>query len=525
MGSIPDDESTKVDAVCIIGGGPSGLAAAKYLRAEGTFSRIVVFEQRKNIGGLWNYTPYPDDYQKEISVPQTNPNAGHHEPMWHHRPLNEAPRGEELPQTTFMSPIYDRLETNIPRELMGFSDLEWPTDCPLFPKHEEVLDYLERYAEDVRHFIEFDTQVIDVSLNSDGLWTVKTQKLSPDKRCTVEQHNFGAVLVANGHFNVPYIPSIAGIEAWNKAYPGSILHSKFYRAPERYSGKKVVVVGNSASGLDIAAQIAGFCKPPLPQSQKSLSYLKSEQSPTKIEKPEIAEFILQDRSVRFSDGSIESNIDAIIYCTGYFYSYPFLKSLEPPIITTGEHVENTFQHIFYRPNPTLAFAVLNQKVIPFPMAEGQSAVIARVWSGRLNLPCEGEMAEWEEKTLKETGGGRDFHLLKFPKDADYLNMCHDWAMTASGEANVVNELSRRRMSSSAIYQYERPSLNGLKTSGGKEPPYWAEREYWMRERFPAIKKAFQSFGEERDTKRTIEDVGFDFEEWKRERIEEGRKLL
>jgi hypothetical protein len=39
------------------------------------------------------------------------------------------------------------------------------------------------------------------------------------------------------------------------------------------------------------------------------------------------------------------------------------------------------------------------------------------------------------------------------------------------------------------------------------------------------RKAFQALGEERHSKRTIEDIGFSFEEWKNERIEEGRTLL
>jgi hypothetical protein len=60
---------------------------------------------------------------------------------------------------------------------------------------------------------------------------------------------------------------------------------------------------------------------------------------------------------------------------------------------------------------------------------------------------------------------------------------------------------------------------------GKEPPFWAEKEYWTRERFPAIKKAFQGYGEERHSKCMLEDVGFDFEHWKSERLEEGKRLL
>jgi hypothetical protein len=123
-----------------------------------------------------------------------------------------------------------------------------------------------------------------------------------------------------------------------------------------------------------------------------------------VDKPEITEYIVDNSSVRFKDGTIETNVDAVVYCTGYFYSYPFLRSLKPAVISTGECVKNLFQHIFFRPRPTLAFIALNQKIIPFPVAEAQSAVVARIWSGRLSLPSESEMELWERQTLEETGG-------------------------------------------------------------------------------------------------------------------------
>ena len=456
-------------------------------------------------------------------MPQINPHGGYDEPIWESGPDNSrGSNGDDV--LKFTSPLYDKLETNIPRGLMGFSDLDWPKNCQLFPKHEAVLEYLERYAEDVRHMIHFQTQVRDVHLDGDGRWLVKTQQISQNHTNESEEQTFDAVVVASGHFNVPYVPSVPGIETWNHAYPGRVSHSMFYRRPGNYADKKVIVVGNSASGVDIAGQISTVCKLPLLQSQKSESFLLPDQSPKKVQKPEIVEYISENRQVRFSDGSIEYNIDAVLYCTGYFYSFPFLNSLQPPVVSTGEHVENLYQHIFYRPHPTLAFVALNQKIIPFPIGEAQSAVIARVWAGRLDLPSELEMEGWERATLEETGGGRNFHVLKFPKDADYIDMLHDWAMTTDQEGNGCSELHKRRMSNStSSHVHESTRLN--KNYAGKEPPYWGEREYWTRERFPAIKKAFQSFGEERHSKRTLEDVGFSFEEWKREKVEEAKRLL
>jgi cation diffusion facilitator CzcD-associated flavoprotein CzcO len=62
------------------------------------------------------------------------------------------------------TPLYDNLEANIPKDLMAYSDKPFPDDAPLFPNHKTVLKYLEEHAEEVRHLIRFQTQVLDVRL-------------------------------------------------------------------------------------------------------------------------------------------------------------------------------------------------------------------------------------------------------------------------------------------------------------------------------------------------------------------------
>lgn len=383
---------------------------------------------------------------------------------------------------------------------MGFSDQDWDTSCQLFPRHEEVQGYLENYASDVRHLIQFRTQVLDVRLSRDDRWLVQTQRITQDYNAEVREEIFDAVVVANGHFNIPYIPNVPGIQDWNRLHPGSITHSKFYRNAKAFAGKKVIVVGNSASGVDIGRQIEAMCKPPLISSARSVSttFLPDDPSKSKVDKPAITEFDARSRNVHFADGSIEEDVDAIVYCTGYFYSFPFLSSLDPPLITTGEKVENLYQHMFYQPRPTLAFPVLNQKVIPFPLAEAQSAVIARVLSGRLTLPDEAVMRTWEKDWAKQNGDGRKFHVLQYPKDCDYIDFCHDWAMSADREGEKTT------------------NKDGLAVKVGKMPPYWGEKEYWYREKFPAIKKAFQDLGEERHQKKSLRELGYDFDDWKAE---------
>jgi cation diffusion facilitator CzcD-associated flavoprotein CzcO len=394
----------------------------------------------------------------------------------------------------FESPLYDYLETNIPKQLMAYSDQPFDNDLPLFPSHDAVLAYLELYADEISHLVHFHTQVVKVTLAGtcpSDLWEVTTRKLSTGQTLT---STYDAVVVANGHYTIPYVPDIIGLHSWNEENPGIIIHSKAYRRPEDFTDKKVIVVGNSASGTDIAAQIARYCKQPLLLSSRTSNELFPRDSGSQVEDvPEIIEFLsseMGERAVIFRDGRVESAIDAVIFATGYFYHFPFLD-LASPVITDGFRAHDVYQHVFHIEHPSLAFPVLNLKIIPFPLAENQAAVIARVWAGRLSLPEKKEMRTWEGRRLAERGAGKAFHVLKFPEDAEVLNRFFEWARAA------------RR-------------VKGMENDGlGKLGVHWDVKSVWMRARLPAIKKAFAERQDERFVIRRAEELGFDYEKCNR----------
>ena len=122
----------------------------RYLVAEKAFSKIQVFEQRATVGGIWNYVPCPEGAPKDQAIPQVNPFAGLDEPIWDSSNAKDVLGKQDREKASFLSPLYDRLETNIPRGLMGFQDLSWSEDAQLFPKHTEVQDYIEQYSQEVR---------------------------------------------------------------------------------------------------------------------------------------------------------------------------------------------------------------------------------------------------------------------------------------------------------------------------------------------------------------------------------------
>lgn len=474
---------------------------ARYLRAEKAFSKIVLFEQRSRSGGIWNYT---GDHRNEdlFTIPQVDPRGKNQDPKWSSSQKTQNVGIEtDGNEPSFLSPIYDRLETNIPHGLMGFQDLDWPQESQLFPKHETVLKYIQDYGADVEDLVQFETQVLNVEpISTQPLspWKVLTRDIRSDSR---HEETFDAVIVANGHFIVPYIPGIPGIQDWNERYPGVITHAKYYRNPEEFKNKKVIVVGNSASGSDISTQIAQYSSHPLLWSSKSTSIFKVGTSSVKRELPPIAKFLPTTRGIEFEDGTVEEEIDAIVFATGYFYSLPFLENVTPKLIEDGSHVQHTYQHLFYTPRPTLSFLALPQRVIPFPLSEAQAAVVSRVYSGRLSLPSSSIMQSWEKGVIEEMGNGRNFHLLPFPKDGNYINEMAHWALSATPR-------------------------DGLDNDGkGKLPPIWGAWEFWCRENFPQIRAAFGALGEKRFAVRKLEEVGFSYEAYLRAQAKEEGKVI
>ncbi|KAL3462562.1 hypothetical protein BJX64DRAFT_258935 [Aspergillus heterothallicus] len=479
--------SEQIRRIAVIGAGPTGLAAVKYLVAEKCFETIDVYERRSSAGGVWNHSPAALKKSPSMPIPQLSPTGAIEEPTWLPK------EGSEETEPTFISPIYDTLDTNLPKELMGFGEKQFPPDVQDFPRHFTVKEYLREYGEEIKRFIQFETQVTDVRRSDRDVagWIVTTRNLRTGASTT---SSYDAVVAASGHFDVPYLPDISGIREWNEAYPNVIVHSKFYDSPAAFKDKKVIVIGSSASGLDIGNQINEVSKGKVLASQRTEAYL----SPTATDKAyysEISEFLspnAHERAVRFADGRIEQNIDSIVFCTGFLYSFPFLSTLDPPVITHGRRAQNTYQHLFYIHNPTLVFPALPQRVVPFPLSENQAAVYSRVWSGRLDLPSTAEMEAWEASVVALKGDGPAFHLLPFPQDADHINMLYEWAAMARKRLGLTND------------------------GNGKQCNHWGKKERWMRGGILETRKAFFSMGEARRSIKTLKDLGYDFEEWEKE---------
>ncbi|WP_210520912.1 flavin-containing monooxygenase [Hymenobacter terricola] len=221
--------------VAIIGGGPAGLAAAKSLLEEGLTP--VLIEQSGGIGGQWQQ------------------GAAH-------------------------SGIWPEMRVNVCHVSMSFSDFDYPAGTPMYPTNQEVLAYLTAYA---RHFglepyLRLNTRVELISRGPEGRYTVETVDGDGARQSEVFSH----VIVASGRYNTPRYPATPGLAEFR----GRVLHSFQYRGRHDFRGQRVLVVGNSISGLEIASDLArnpdttvtSSCRKPRYIVQKQLKNLPVEQA-------------------------------------------------------------------------------------------------------------------------------------------------------------------------------------------------------------------------------------------------------
>src|SRR5579862_412014 len=404
--------------VCVIGGGISGIAAAKALREENVSPHV--FEKGSQPGGLWRYR---------------NDNG--------------------------LSGIYDALRLNTSKTLTAFSEFPMPAEYPDYPDHRQFVRYLDAVIErfGLLSSFRFRTEVRRVA-SVGGRWQVDLTDGTSSR--------YDAVLVASGHHWKPLRPTFPG------RFSGQILHSHDYRTSEGFEGKRVLVVGIGNSGVDIACDLSKVAAATILSTRRGahllpkhllgrpidlwgaglVSYLPSRVqgwaigalarvargSLSSYGLPEPAHRIdqahptlssellgllkqgrirvrpdvqgLEDGLVSFKDGSKEA-IDVIVTATGYDVSHPFLEG-------AGAEPDRLYRQVVSVDRPGLYFIGLVQ---PFQgpvlgAAEIQSRWIAGLIAGRWTLPDRARM----EAAIDRQRSWRSASLVPTPRhglEVDY----------------------------------------------------------------------------------------------------------
>ena len=389
---------------CIIGAGSSGIAACQVLGARGI--PFDCFESGSDVGGNWRYN---------------NDNG--------------------------MSSAYLSLHAKSSRRCLQYAVLPIPDDYPDYLSHELIAKYLDNFVD---HFgfrgnIQFRTEVIKAKPATGG-WDVTVLQRDTGAMRT---ERYAALLVANGHHWDPQYPEPAFPGA--ETFTGEQIHSHHYRTPEPFAGKRVLVLGIGNSACDVAAECSHLAARTLlamrrgthivpkylfgrptdhltlmrlgtraPRRLQSLAVallvriaqgkvtkygLPRPDRPMLCAPPTVSDSLLSkldhgdivvkpnidqfdgDRAF-FTDGSAEP-VDAVIYCTGYKISFPFLD--EASIGADGNHLP-LYRRIVSPKLPGLYFIGLVQPIgAVMPIAEIQAEWVADLLQGRTALPPEQQM--------------------------------------------------------------------------------------------------------------------------------------
>jgi putative flavoprotein involved in K+ transport len=293
-------EPTSSYEVVVVGAGQAGLAIGHFLRRQGR--DFVIHERASQIA-----------------------------PAWRER--------------------WDSLTLFTPRRYSGLPGLPFPGDPDGYPTRDEVIAYLERYADTFDLPIELRSEVKELNPGDDGRF-----RLDVDGRTIAADQ----LVVATGPFQTPYVPKLA------ERLAGDVFqtHAVGYRRPDEVPPGTVLVVGGGNTGFQIAKELSatrkvvvsvGSRQTPLPQRllgrdlfwwltkarilDKTIESRLGRKLSTRETligssarelkkrygvalKPRVVG--ADGRTVRFQDGS-ELEVDAVIWATGYRPDYSWIK--------------------------------------------------------------------------------------------------------------------------------------------------------------------------------------------------------
>jgi hypothetical protein len=400
-----------VERVCIIGAGSSGLAALRELHGRGF--AVECFEKGTAVGGTWRYE-----------------------------------------NDSGTSAAYMSLRTNVSRVRMQYPSFPMPATYGDYVHHRDMTAYLDAYADafGLRRRIRFSTSVASVEPQDGGRWRVR---LHDGAAAT-----YDAVVVANGHDWDPSWPELPGTTT------AQVSHAREYRTPDRFAGKRVLVIGAGQSAIEIATETAGVaartvlsCRQAhyvvprhfLGRPSDNLDTDLMSRLPWPIVRamfglmlravhgrmeaydlppprhrllerhpPALSDDFLPalragaivarpmlaaldgDRA-RFVDGSTEP-VDEIVCATGYRISFPFLSR---DVVAPGGRSLALYRRVLAPEHPTLAFIGLVDPLGGLlPIVEAQSAWLADVLEGVIPLPDRAGM--WAAVERRERRSRRRF---------------------------------------------------------------------------------------------------------------------
>ena len=346
--------------VAVIGAGPSGLAQLRAFqsaaKAGADIPEVVCFEKQDNWGGLWNYTWRTglDEYGEPVH-----------------------------------GSMYRYLWSNGPKEGLEFADYSFEEhfgkQIASYPPRAVLFDYIQGRVNkaDVRKWVRFRTPVRHVSFDDKTkLFTVSVHDLVNNKEYAEE---FDHVVVANGHFSTPNVPSFDGLDRFN----GRVLHAHDFRDAVEFKEKDVLIIGTSYSAEDIGSQCWKYGAKSITVSHRT--------APMGYKWPDNWQEVplltsVSENTCTFKDGS-SKEIDAIILCTGYQHHFPFMTP-ELTLETANRlATANLYKGVVFNDNPALFYLGMQDQWYTFNMFDAQAWYVRDIIMGRIDLPDANTMEQ------------------------------------------------------------------------------------------------------------------------------------
>ncbi|WP_026198015.1 flavin-containing monooxygenase [Sciscionella marina] len=152
---------------------------------------------------------------------------------------------------TWLENTYPGCGVDTPSHLYCFSFAQNPRWPRYFAKRDHVYEYLERLADEytVRDNIRFNTEVVSAEYDEGNQsWRILTR----DTDGTEELIEPSALVTAVGMVNRPFIPDLPGLSDFS----GPAMHTAQWRDDVDVTGKRVAVIGNGASAMQLVPSIA-----------------------------------------------------------------------------------------------------------------------------------------------------------------------------------------------------------------------------------------------------------------------------
>ena len=379
-----------INNIAIIGAGASGLIVAKVMK-DNNF-QIDIFEKNAVVGGVWAYS-------KE-------------------------------------GVIYDKLVTNLPKTLMQFS-AEYSftgTSDRSFVSHTEVLDYLKKFCDKYHVYkdIKFNSEVKKIE-RTGNRWYISYVY---NNKSSVKIYD--AVIICNGHYQVPSLPKIENLHM----FKGKIIHSSDYdiHLNNELQDKTVVIIGMGPSASDVTRLIKPISKKVyvINRRLKSNPIINGNVHQVGAIRKILGdyEFLLENNEIIYAD--------YIICATGYEYNFPFLD--QEYISYNNRSVRPLYQHIFHLYQPTMCFVGLPHPVMPFFMSYLQSCWIAKVFKTN-TLARLSERIDWfrnYDKYMKDHDIiSTNYHYMK---DSQFI-----YYKTLAKYSDLLNKFNKYIDESEKIY--------------------------------------------------------------------------